>query len=480
MPVIPCRKRAVKADALAAASSSDNKRAALESYRGSKSAISSIAPRETCLSTWRDFHMAWFGNDEYLPITTEKIEAVASMFKQGRYKSYGNYLTRVKEEHIAQCGRQVPWDQALELEARKSVMSVTRGLGTARQSGAFDVDKVTHVAKDVDVPPGAPYMLGESLTTGCLWLTREIELSALDMGDASFNLQTLECGLELTVSKTDPQAKGCVRTWGCVCKGDPNKLCGYHAVMRAHASNVEIFGVRATTSFPLFPDSAGNRAKKEGIVDAIELCVEATGGQTHNKLGEKIFGAHSLRVSGAQYLAQIGIEVLVIMCLARHSSNIILRYVQQAPLKALTNSFVALTDKKTPGPLKCDDERYMELVASLESKLAALSDDQSIQKGHVAALTADLERFKAMASGNSSEVHIGSSTKTVHSTLVYDVLAPQSSWKTHCGWHFGFTRFDAVEDIAAVPWSRVCGTCMPTRRKSMREAAFQIESEASD
>ena len=51
--------------------------------------------------------------------------------------------------------------------------------------------------------------------------------------------------------------------------------------------------------------------------------------------GLRLFGGHSLRVLGAQTLAAAGIEVAKLRILARHSGEAILRYVSDAPLRAL-------------------------------------------------------------------------------------------------------------------------------------------------
>ena len=51
--------------------------------------------------------------------------------------------------------------------------------------------------------------------------------------------------------------------------------------------------------------------------------------------GLRRFGGHSARVSGAQFLAAYGVEVAKIKILARHSTEQIMRYVQEAPLAAI-------------------------------------------------------------------------------------------------------------------------------------------------
>ena len=55
----------------------------------------------------------------------------------------------------------------------------------------------------------------------------------------------------------------------------------------------------------------------------------------HDAIGLRLFGGHTPRVTGAQVLAAVGIEVNTIRILARHSGEAILRYVAEAPLRSL-------------------------------------------------------------------------------------------------------------------------------------------------
>ena len=51
--------------------------------------------------------------------------------------------------------------------------------------------------------------------------------------------------------------------------------------------------------------------------------------------GLRLFGGHTARITGAQVLAAIGLEINKIRLLAIHSGDTILRYVSEAPLKSL-------------------------------------------------------------------------------------------------------------------------------------------------
>ena len=60
------------------------------------------------------------------------------------------------------------------------------------------------------------------------FMLRELEVSAIEMDDVAFTENSV--AINLPVSKVDWSAKGCRRTWSCICdKGYP---CPVHALKR--------------------------------------------------------------------------------------------------------------------------------------------------------------------------------------------------------------------------------------------------------
>ena len=192
---------------------------AMASLRDDFYAATSRRPRDALVQTWIRFHRQWFGNDEFLPLTTDSVEKVSCLFKIGAYKSFKNYLSRVKECHT-EAGH--PWTTQLQNTFRKCTRSVLRGLGGPTRSEAFDFDAVIqHLSlNDQGNGPDSPESPLAAVLIGVYFLLRELELSAIDMEDVSFTESSIT--LSLPVSKVDWQAKGCRRTWSCVCSQ------GYH------------------------------------------------------------------------------------------------------------------------------------------------------------------------------------------------------------------------------------------------------------
>jgi hypothetical protein len=125
-------KRASRELAMQAAATADSREAALLALRQDMSAASSKANACSLWATWRQFHEGWFGPGmDVLPLTQEKIFAVAACFKSGGYRAFPGYLSKAKEHHIL-AGHS--WDLQLDYVGRKATTSVTRGLGAPRRS----------------------------------------------------------------------------------------------------------------------------------------------------------------------------------------------------------------------------------------------------------------------------------------------------------------------------------------------------------
>ena len=74
-------------------------------------AKTSKGPLASYRVTWTKFHRLVYGPDApIIPLTVECIVAVASLFKKGGYRGFGNYMTAVKALHIE---ADHPWSDLL-------------------------------------------------------------------------------------------------------------------------------------------------------------------------------------------------------------------------------------------------------------------------------------------------------------------------------------------------------------------------------
>ena len=84
---------------------------------------------------------------------------------------------------------------------------------------------------------------------------------------------------------------------------------------------------------PLFATKDGQVPTKAKMVATIEAFVTKGGDPLVSGPGLRLYGGHSLRVTGAQTLAAAGVDVHKIKILARHSGDSVFRYVAEAPCR---------------------------------------------------------------------------------------------------------------------------------------------------
>lgn len=142
------------------------------------------------------------------------------------------------------------------------------------------------------------------------------------------------------LQKTDPSARGCVRTWGCICSLGDGWPCPFHA-LRVHCAYLDsLLGTDLSCQTPIFPTRLGKIPSKVGVVKASNNVAAALGLELRDSLGRQRFTGHSLRVIGAQFLTGY-LELSEIQLLGRWSSQVVERYVREAPLSVLTSSFLS-------------------------------------------------------------------------------------------------------------------------------------------
>ena len=417
-------------------------------------------------NTWCTFHSVWFDVDvPVLPLDANKIRKIAACFKEGSYKGYRMYLSKAKEQHII---AEFEWSPLLELVSKQAIRSVLRGLGTARQSLPFNVGKALDVLGQPDVvqlPEGSPMGWANLIVIGTYFVMREVELAFAKVAHVKIDLGEKKFTLLLPVSKKDPRAIGCERSWHCLCKGGDGLRpdCPYHAVVSQFTILRERFGEDRLQSLPLFPDRHGKVADKATVVLALEATVKGYGEPTVGANGSRLLGGHSFRVTGAQRLAAAGVEIIKIMVLARWPSEVVLRYVKDAPLIGLSDQVKTLEDKKDLARLlsKASDDAELlgAKIGDVEAKLKELAVMQT-------AWARSCE--KALSDNNNPPFVTNGRTKALklHKVSVDGMDFPPYLWRVKCGFRFafcGFTRHSTLGDFDVKTW---CGTCFVDEARS--------------
>ena len=300
MPVVrrnPRNPRAAMADVQQQLEGKSSMQEALHSLVGDFYAASSNAPRTSQLKTWERYHVKWFGDDVPVwPLTDSSILRVSSLFKLGGYKSFKNYMSRAKDHHVM---LGYTWSDRLDSISKKCCRSVLRGLAGSVRSMDFDLQRLVEFLPDGrhSLHDEGPVHSKAMIITSTMFLLREVEASAIDWDDITFEQNKVS--LFLPVSKTDWQAKGCTRSWSCVC--DSDLPCVVH-VLKSHCKDLKNFynefGEPDGSSRPLFPSSDGSYCTKQGVIAMLRKAVEISGGNPCRGDGSWAYSGHAFRITG--------------------------------------------------------------------------------------------------------------------------------------------------------------------------------------
>ena len=450
--------------ALKAADSEETRTDALSTYEKRVYAASVGSSGDALWATWCLLHRRWFGDHEgaqpVLPLTAIGIKSVVAMLIQGGYRSVPNYLSRAKDEHCAEHN----WEAWLAREHKRATAAATRGLGPAHQCSELPLVDVwsANLPDSLSRIDGAPQNFKLYYAIGCFFVMREAEVSQVLASSVAFNLEKLEVTLLLPAGKTDPGAVSCSRTWGCVCGQDPSLPCAYHAARTQWEWLSSEYGGSAhwDPQLPFFPAVGGGAAAKAGVVEAVELVAQSLGIALLAVDGRAAFGGHVCRISGSRYLAYNGLEVRIIMILARWDTNVILHYLKEAPLKCLTDTFLgrrvgaAAASSLAHKPKQQFDKKVLQQAADRAD--AAEKEIQQL-KIRIAGLESGLEDL-------GKEVHppliIAARSSVFHYVGGMSCNQPPEYWVSRCGWYYAKAKFTRAKCIpAGTPKERICDHC---------------------
>ena len=389
--------RGDKKKALAIAGDHDLLRGALADYE--KDWRSAGDTSDFNIKTWVDVHneVDWrkFGLPADLkptPLTPLKIAVVGSAMKGGGYRSCKNYMDAIKRTHTDEG---FAWNEQLALASKRFHASTSRGMGPARQSAPLNFMKLREMDVNAAVKNSAyPARPGSAAVMATFWLLRDLEATNAEFRDMSFDVAAKRVTLMLSMSKNDPRALGCERIWGCVCEGEGNPAgCPYHAALDIKKFIETAFPHDSLApGFPLFPTPTGEAVTSENMLAFIEELAQMMDEDLYTKAGQRRFGKHSWRATGAVHLSTIGLDTFKIQLIGRWLCAIVLRYCRLAPISDIARDYKVAThagkagealkiatamNKKVTAQIaemvdKCADEskKLYEIIRQVETRCA--------------------------------------------------------------------------------------------------------------
>jgi hypothetical protein len=418
------RKRALSA------AQPGNRDTARSAFLRDQYAPSSLQPRQAWWDTWCKIARSW--QLQPLPLTVRLVEAAGTSFKQGRYSSAPNYFSRACQEHERTVGTAVPAD--VRRAIRDATRSIARGLGGTAPKEAFameDLALVPATAVLTDAHPDSALAALPMTILGCWFMTREIELSAIQIRDITTDTATKTVSLHLPSQKNDTKAVGCTRTHGCCCQQTRHPLCPYHVTVD-HLTVLHDTMPHLDNTAPLFPTRSGNYMHKDRVMQAVRAVAATAGTRTTHTLPDgtvkQRFCGHVMRVAGAQAFARADIPLNIIQLIGRWGSKAVERYVQDAPLAVSHRLALRVTSQLSHAqqpPALADDADDSD--DSLPEFLPLPLDDTHAP---------DPQPPQATALSNGLHIVVNTTSGTAHWTADGPKAEPALS-RTLCNWWFG-------------------------------------------
>ena len=182
--------------------------------------------------------------------------------------------------------------------------------------------------------------------------------------------------------------------------------------------------------------------------------------------GRDAFTGHVWRISGSRLLARLGIQIALIMLLARWGSATIMRYVKDAPLKALASDYkkaikgkLAAQSASSSSSAEAPREKLKDDVLAKVNSI--LADTKKIEDD----LTSQIEHLTKKLSSRRAEVHqpyaISHKYNQWHRVYAWKDKDP-SEWRAWCSWKYGPIRPAEVRRRSVLEEGvEVCWRCFP-------------------
>ena len=250
--------------------------------------------------------------------------------------------------------------------------------------------------------------------------------------------------------------------------------CPFHALRAQRTLVEETLGLtgRELDACPVFPTREGAVCDKAQVVRIFRLLGRAMG--LTQKEADELSG-HLCRISGAQHLARLGFDVVLIKLMARWDSNVVLRYIAEAPLGTITEAYRRLAAGRT---LSTQLDDLLTEVSGLRLQVNAMKPQA------VEAQREELELITLPPDPIPDDQYTGnylvnSASGKYHLPFV-DRAGDTVPFKAKCGWRFGVSDHSTATRLCKNDFTLICGVCLPRQRKASRSTVLNTAPAASD
>ena len=423
------------------------------------------------------------------PPTVEKVHALGTVLKAGRYKSAESYLSVYKTEAER---KGFTWTAVEQRALRDAARSCARGLGGPQHALPLPFSRLGELPGTEEPWVGSGPVFPRSLVVlGSWFMMRETEAANATVADVTVKVVdgVPKVLWDLPASKTDQRAAGVSRAHGCSCSGTPMPACPAHAAW-AHVSMLRRRFGDVGPDFPFFPDSGGRTCCKDAVAATLVEAARMLEVPTVTATG-RITG-HSLRVTGAQGLAAAGLDLWAIQLLGRWGSLAIKSYVREAHLEQAevwarrVAQHTDLQDLKgmVAGQIEaCVKES--DAWKLIEAKAAQLlKEANEVQGNHVelqpeCAEALAVEVLPAAVQVERLEV-VTSAANVTHEVAFGPPEADLALAITTCGWRFGRSSSARMAPRSDLPtmYKQLCAKCFPSEREAAKRLLAERAAES--
>jgi len=439
----------------------------------------------------------------FAPPTLQTIRALGAALKYGGYTTAVQYLSHYK----VWCERNgYEFSASLARAHTDAVRSCTRGLGGPVKAQALRFDSL-HLLDGTHLPwvSGGPLGGRNAMVLGCWFLMREVELSTARAAAVGLDKARREVSFYLPASKTDTQALGVRRAHRCSCPqgGAPSPRCPFHAAWDQLLMLQRRFGSQFVDGSPspellLFPREDGTAVSKESMAETIRVAATAQGIEAPLDGSERVSG-HSLRVTGAQGLAQLGVDMWAIQLLGRWGSEAVRGYVRDTLLARAAGRAASAARNRDLDSLVAEVLRRLEearapsaAASSSESPVAFGSEAPAAAAARaaitecssssaaptctdaVSALAVQAQVAGARPSAVCPTV-FNAASQVWHRVALGPPACAKEQWVAMCGWQFGRSATaqvcDEPPDVALLNWRALCSNCYGQERRAGKDRA---------
>jgi len=212
----------------------------------------------------------------------------------------------------------------------------------------------------------------------------------------------------------------------------------------------------------LYPNAQGITVDKFDVIEMVEFLARKLHLPLVGQDGRNTYGGHVFRVSGARHLAKKGIAIPVIKLLARWQSDIVMRYLAEAPLLILTEAYrqggptvsgASISDKKPEqcGTIEVAQQKKKRRTETMAFSKVAIEEaaahaalaEAAAEAAHdeIQALKERLFTLETQSLYMPELVVNDSGLGAVHRNLSAFALETPDLWRTACGWRYGKAKF---------------------------------------